>query len=197
MNICIFGDSITEGIDDSCGGWVGRLNLNRDDANIINLGVDGDSTDGLVERFEADIKGKNPDIVVIAIGTNDSMYLSDDGCNYVSFEKFIGNLGILKRMAERHAKRVIFVGLSPADERLTTPVSWGAGMYYTNREIERYDRAIRTFCEKEAAQFIDIHDDFMKLEYMDMLADGLHPNALGYEWMAKKIATALQSGAGR
>jgi len=38
---------------------------------------------------------------------------------------------------------------------------------------------------------------FMKLEYMEMLADGLHPNVVGYEWMAKKIAIALQSDAGR
>lgn len=196
MNICIFGDSITEGIDDACGGWVGRLDLNHVDANIINLGVDGDSTDDLVERFETDIEGKDPDTIVIAIGTNDSMYLSDEGHNYVTFEKFIANLGILKRTAERHANRAVFVGLTPVDERLTMPVPWGTGMYYTNRGIERYDRAIRTFCEKEAAQFIDIHDEFMKLEYMDMLADGLHPNALGYEWMAKKIATALQSGTG-
>jgi acyl-CoA thioesterase I len=197
MNICIFGDSITEGIDDACGGWVGRLDLNRNDAYTINLGVDGDTTDDLVLRFEADVEGKDPDIIVIAIGTNDSMYLSDEDRNYVDLEKFIANLGMLKKMAEQHANRVAFVGLTPADERLTTPVSWGTGMLYINREIERYDRAIRAFCEKEAAQFIDIHDDFMKLEYMDMLADGLHPNALGYEWMAKKIAMALQSGACR
>ena len=161
MNICIFGDSITEAVDDKKGGWVGRLDLNRDEVQIINRGVDGDSTDDLVLRFEADIEGKNPDIIVLAIGTNDSMYLSDKGRNHVNFEKFIANLGILKIMAERHANRVVFVGLTPADERLTTPVPWGTGMHYTNREIERYDRAIREFCEKEAAQFIDIHAGFM------------------------------------
>ena len=62
MNVLVFGDSIGLGLWDENGGWVGRLteflvkkSIASDldeDYEIYNLGVSGDTTEGLVERFE-------------------------------------------------------------------------------------------------------------------------------------------------
>ena len=52
----IFGDSITQGFNDLTGGWVQRLreSLTLDDF-VINLGVSGDTSDGLLARFEVEL----------------------------------------------------------------------------------------------------------------------------------------------
>lgn len=76
----IFGDSITQGFNDLTGGWVQRLreSLTLDDF-VINLGVSGDTSDGLLARFEVELKPRlstegESNIILIAIGSNDSAW---------------------------------------------------------------------------------------------------------------------------
>ncbi|MCK9378783.1 MAG: SGNH/GDSL hydrolase family protein [Candidatus Moranbacteria bacterium] len=54
MNTCIFGDSIIEGYydDEEKNGWVNRLKSIFSDDEIYNLGISGDSTENLLNRFD-------------------------------------------------------------------------------------------------------------------------------------------------
>jgi len=62
MSILVFGDSITWGTADfEHGGWVTRLfiELGRDfEIDVYNLGVSGDKTPDLLERFESESKSR-------------------------------------------------------------------------------------------------------------------------------------------
>lgn len=193
MNICIFGDSITEGYyDNEKNGWVNRLKTIFVDDEIYNLGVSGNSTEDLLKRFDADIKDKNPEMIIFAIGTNDSVYLPSEKRNYVDFDKFKENLKILIEKSKQFTNGIIFVGLTPVDESLTKPIPWEIEIHYTNEEITKYNNAIKQICESEKLKFIDIFSDFEKNNYKEMLSDGLHPNERGHEWMANKIAQEIK-----
>src|SRR3989344_3552583 len=87
--ILVFGDSITYGAWDTNGGWVQRLRTYLDKKQLAdpklyyelyNLGVSGDTSTDLLERFEAETKqrikrmsAKEEIIIIVAIGTNDSI----------------------------------------------------------------------------------------------------------------------------
>lgn len=192
MRICIFGDSITEGFyDDEKNGWVNRIKNNFSSDEIINLGVSGDTTEDLLSRFDEDIVGKEPDMIIFAIGINDSIYLPKQKHNYVNFDKFKENIKALIEKSKKFTGKIIFIGLTPVDESLTMPISWELEMHYSNEQVGKYDNAIGELCKGENIKFIDILSDFSREDYKSMLSDGLHPNAEGHKWMANKIAKEL------
>jgi lysophospholipase L1-like esterase len=55
------GDSLTEG---------GRWQEWFPELETVNLGIGGDTTEGLIERLD-DVSAEDPDVVVLLIGTND------------------------------------------------------------------------------------------------------------------------------
>ena len=82
--ICVFGDSIAWGaVDPENGGWVSSLrnyfeskSLRADlDTDVYNLGISGDNTDDLLERFDVEVEARKPDTIVFAIGINDAQFL--------------------------------------------------------------------------------------------------------------------------
>jgi len=81
MNICIFGDSITWGAYDPInGGWVGLLRnyfekKSEGEIEIYNLGISGNTTDGLLKMIENESIPREPEVIVLAIGINDTQYI--------------------------------------------------------------------------------------------------------------------------
>lgn len=69
--VCI-GDSLTYGYGVSTkSSWVELLRKRLVNVNVVNAGVNGDTTIGMVNRFTEDVVYNNPDIVIILGGTND------------------------------------------------------------------------------------------------------------------------------
>jgi len=157
----IFGDSITYGAWDKDGGWASRLRKFVDKKNIsdpnfyclvYNLGISGDTTTDVLERFEFELKMRLQDelAVVFAIGINDSAFLNETQTNYVPLEQFKTNLQSLIVLARKFTSKIIFVGLSPVDEAKTTPVIWDASKSYKNEYIQQYDAAIKHLAQQLA-----------------------------------------------
>ena len=72
MSICVFGDSTAWGAwDEEKGGWVNRLRLSLESKNyepqVYNLAIDGDTSEGVRERFEAEATLREARIVIIPI----------------------------------------------------------------------------------------------------------------------------------
>lgn len=96
MSICVFGDSIVWGAwDKEMGGWVNRLRLSLEkkgfDGEVYNLGISGDTSDGLIKRFEAEAEVRDADVAIISIGVNDSA-TDDSGNLVISPQQFEQNL---------------------------------------------------------------------------------------------------------
>ena len=189
MNICIFGDSITEGYyDEEKKGWVERLGLKLLNDEIYNFGISGDTTEDLLRRFDADVSGKDPQMIIFAIGVNDSIYIPKENRNFVEFGKFKENAEELIEKARQVCEKIVFVGLVTVDEELLTPMPWEPALHYLNKDIEKYDDAMREICLANKLPFIDINSKMKKIDYKKLLSDGIHPNSLGHAWLAEIIA---------
>ncbi len=198
MNICIFGDSITYGaFDTEKGGWANRLHLYLDSKNdfedeVYNLGISGDHTEGLLERFDSEAKSRESDFLIFAIGMNDSQFVISENQNRVLLEKFEQNIKELISRARKITNKILFVGLTPVDEAKTVPIPWDTDKMYKNEYVEKYNSKIKEICESEAVEFIDIFSDMIKENYTSMLVDGLHPDAKGHEWLANRIVSEIK-----
>src|SRR5690606_15349438 len=72
--IVFIGDSITEGAaDHECGGWPRRLAARLPQGwQAVFAGVGGDTIRHILARLQADALAQRPDILVLAMGINDS-----------------------------------------------------------------------------------------------------------------------------
>jgi len=194
MNICIFGDSIAWGANDyEKGGWVERLKSyclkNKEDVHVYNLGISGDDTDGLFKRFELEAAARDPNLIIFAIGINDSHYIENKDNNKVSLNAFEKNISKLAEIAQKFTDKIIFIGLTRVDETKMMPTPWDAGSYYDNQSIEKYDAIVKEFCEKNGLNYISMKG---VTETAD-LEDGLHPNSKGHEKMFRTVLGAVDN----
>ncbi len=205
MRILFFGDSITQGFWDSEGGWVERIRKhydslaladlkNNNQPEIFNLGVSGDTTRNLLARIEAETKIRkwkdDPVIAVVAIGTNDDVFESDK--QWVPPEEFKNNLKQIVKILTPITQGILLVGNTACDESKTTPVFWG-DFSYTNIELQRSEKAIEEIASQNGLPHVPIFDAFKaKLdEGADLLADGLHPNDAGHDFIQARVLPRL------
>jgi len=187
--ILVFGDSITYGACDKEGGWVQRLrkflDKNYKDYLVYNLGVSGNNSKDLLERFEFETKQRLKEdeetIIIFAIGINDSQFVHSKGNHRVPIDKFKDNIQKLIKLAQKFSSKIIFVGLTPVDEAKTTPIPWNTDKSYKNEYIEQYNQTIKETCREEKIYFIEIFEKLKGTDYQKLLEDGLHPNSDGHQ----------------
>ena len=193
QNICIFGDSIVWGaFDPECGGWANRVRnyfeQNNYEAYFSSMGICGDTTTNLLERFEREAKARGGNIIIFAIGINDARYFRSKDNPELSLERFRGNIEELYLRAARFAEKIVFVGLTNVDDSKTMPGEWDGITFYDNEVIKQYDAAIRTFCKEKNVPFINV---FGLLSETDFIGDGLHPSSLGHKKIFEKVKDFL------
>ncbi|MDP2630727.1 MAG: SGNH/GDSL hydrolase family protein [Candidatus Uhrbacteria bacterium] len=178
MEIGIWGDSITYGAGDSEAlGWVGRLRKlleKGDDVGVYNFGICGDTTDDLLKRFSVEADAIKPNIIVFAIGINDSKYPVGETENVIPLEKYEQNMQELLKLARNHTDKITIVGATKADETLVRK----SGARFVNEVILTYNNFLKELSESESLTYVDVFD---VLDIDTDLDDGLHPNAQGYE----------------
>ncbi len=187
MEIGIWGDSITFGAGDSEAlGWVGRLrkaNFNSEEISIYNRGVCGDTSRDLSKRFAVEANSIEPDIIVFAIGINDSKFPKDGNESVVPLNEFRGNVKELVSQARSFTEKIYVVGLTRVGGKRT-----GSRSIFLDKEIFKYDEVLKEIAEEENLMFINTSDILIIPED---LYDGLHPNRSGYQKMSDAIRTAL------
>lgn len=200
--ILIFGDSIAWGAWDSEGGWAFRLKKYTDSQAVKNnfenyntvypLGISGDSTNELINRFETELSSRLSEdssvVVVIAIGTNDSMFAVSNGKNWVDVDTFEKNLEKILEIANKNnVRQLIFIGAPPVNDSILNPIPWFPSHIYSNESIEKYNNIIKKFANKNNFEFVDLYNDFTKNNYKELLSDGVHPNTEGHKQIYEKI----------
>jgi len=182
--ICIWGDSITIGFSDyEKQGWVNRLRyyLNKEDFSVYNLGISDDTSEELTNRFEVECKARNPDVILFAIGTNDTQQINNNPI--VSLDRFEKNLNFLINSAKKYTNKIGFIGLTKVTEEKTMPIPWNTKIYYDNKNLKIYDNKLKQTAENSNLPYLYMFD----LVEDDELEDGLHPNSKGHEKMFKKV----------
>lgn len=206
MRVFFFGDSITQGFFDEAGGWAQRLinlyhsqtreNLGQDFwIECFNLGVSGDTVDGLRKRLEVEVTNRqllnDENVIVLSIGINDTVLHDNRAVRDVydfqeSFENLLdSSLSI--------ANKVICIGLTAVDESLTDPWAYSStNKQYLNNRINLFEDTIKQACEIKDVPFVPVHDRFLtQADSATLLSDGLHPNEAGHELIASLVKPRL------
>lgn len=207
MQILVLGDGIAYGAWDNKGGWVQRLrkflNENTLDKDtdfsclVYNLGISGDTTEALLDRFEFEIEerfeGKEDAILIFEIGLNDSALVKKrkKTKNQVSRKNFEINIKKIIELCDKYRAKVIFLGLTPVDETKTRPIPWDTDKTYTNESVQEYNDMIKTICKESKVYFVDIFDRMMATDYKKLLEDGLHPNSEGHRVIYQAVGDLL------
>ena len=197
FDILIFGDSITYGAyDTKNGGWVNRLKLFLENDknyyfNIFNLGIPGNTTINIKERFNYECEQRyninSNTIIIFSIGINDSYIINQK--NNVSLTDFKNNIIDLINMAKIYTKNILFIGLSNVNESQVNPIPWNSNICYLNKEIFKFDKELENICTKNNVNYLNV----FKLLEMNDLQDGLHPNNIGHKKLYKKILHYIQN----
>lgn len=187
--ICIFGDSITHGFcDEEKGGWANRLKIFLEkefqDVAVYNLGISGEITDDILERFENESRAREDNVLVFAIGINDSQCIKSKNNPRTSLKEFKNNLKKLIEKSRALTSEIIFIGLTDIDESKTMPIPWRSDTYYDKENVYAYNQALKLVCEEEKISFLDMAG---ALDIINDLTDGLHPNSEGHEKMFLRI----------
>lgn len=206
MKILLFGDSITYGAWDPEGsGWATRLRryvdlkslpVKHDEYHhVYNLGVCGDNSSYLLERFERELgarrRREQACAIVFAIGVNDSLYFHETGLNAVTPDKFEENLEQLISLAKKYTTKIVFVGLLPVDDSKMDPVPWAPNISLRTEHIRTYNNTVGEVCQKNKIDFIDLFDSFIQKGHLSLLDDGIHPNQEGHAIVFEIISKAL------
>lgn len=177
----IFGDSITYGLhDEKMCGWVNRVRNkleNETDNNfIINLGIPGQKSEDIKNRFEIELKNRynktDNFVLIYAIGIKDAATLSKYPDHIEMFEENIKNI---IKITKQYTNNIYFIGLLSPDYKKRKE--------YTKENVLYIDNTIEKICSNEKIEYIKIIDK-LKKEY---LVDGLHPNSKGHQIIANIV----------
>jgi lysophospholipase L1-like esterase len=186
------GDSLTEASDlDRQSIWpslVGR----RIKINVLNSGIDGDTTAGLLSRFYHDVVRHGPDYVLIMGGTNDLWWNLD-------MKLIQANIFTMTCQAEYH-NIVPLVGLPlPMVVERARKQDFMAPQGGYQKCVEKLAALAKTLtmlAQQNKIACLDFYQPFFNdtgaVQENYFLEDGLHPNENGHRLMAQKIAELLQ-----
>lgn len=188
--VVFMGDSIT----DNWGRGNGQYGKFFPGKPYINRGISGQVTSQMLLRFYPDVIALKPKVVVILAGTNDI----GGNIGPTTLESTENYLMAMSDLARANTIKVVLAALTPVCDYHVAP---GRTLQTQNRppeKINALNRWIKEYAAKNHFVYLDYFsatvDDkgFLKAE---ITADGLHPNAAGYEIMAplaeKAIAQAL------
>lgn len=180
--LACMGDSLTEGyMIDLSKRWSETLKETLG-IEIINSGISGDTTAGMLARFQHYVINHQPTHVIIMGGTNDiSLNIPD--------EQILANIYAMTRQAKHHGIQSI-IGIPTPFFYEDTPL--GKSFFLEARQIseriEHFSDKLRHFIAEDDQPFID----FSKNLTPDLfLEDGVHPSEKGHAVMAETAREVL------
>ena len=135
---------------------------------MFNLGIGGETSTKLLARFQVECEARNPDIMLIGIGVNDSRKVGSPNSGYdVPTKLFSENLGKLFNISQQLSPVTIFVGMVPVIPYIDNFTKW----------------------KKLGKPLFGLG----KPKYLKFLADGLHPNDEGHSLIFETVRAFLQN----
>lgn len=196
-----FGDSITYGeYDGVFGGWVDILkryalqkyNEGSHEFILFNLGIGGETTDGLVKRISNEMEARNAvegNVVFISYGANDLAI--KEGVQMVNPEKFAANILTAIQEAKKYSNDIYLVSVLPFSGNVDGVVV-ASGKLRTNNEVLSYNQILKNSAAENSLHYIDFHSAFSDDKEVLLSADGVHPNEKGYGMMAEIVIPIIE-----
>jgi acyl-CoA thioesterase-1 len=171
ITIVAVGDSLTEGFGvgvQQAYPFLLETRLRKDGfpCKVINAGISGETTNGLLSRIDRIIRLK-PDIVILCTGAN-------DGLQRMDIRRIRNNITQMVRTFKDQQITVILAGMKMLVNN---------GLSYK----ESYDRLYAEIAETEQVSFMPFLLEGVAGKPEFNLGDGVHPNARGYQIVATKV----------
>jgi len=199
MQVFAFGHSITFGHWDEEAGWVMRLRKFLDEKalekpdeyyfEVYNLGVSGNDSSQLLERFSQELYEENETLILIQIGANDIHYLEEKEKVRVEKEEYTENLEALIEKARNYTDRVVLVG--EAYNGIEGPIPWDKEKHIRDERMGEYVDIQRKVAEDKDVPYVDLRGLREREEWLDMLEDGSHPDSDGHELIYENVKEKL------
>ena len=182
-NIVFLGDSLTE-----------FYNLSKyygdDKVNFVNSGINGNSTEDILNDMKNRIYRYNPSKVFLLIGTNDIYYGYEDKKILENIDKIVNGINRIRPYA-----KIYIESIYPTNDTNHERINHKMVENRTNDRINNLNKKIKQYCKKEKISYINMNDILvdeegnLKLEYTK---DGLHLTDKGYEIVTNKLMNYIK-----
>lgn len=192
MKIACMGDSITLGVGLPAyqGRWT-DLVQERTGHTLVNFGIGGDTTGGMLARCQSQIFGRDFDAMILLGGSNDISYEWE-------YRHAWSNIIAIYRQAKAFGIPLIMgLPIPMIAEDLSVRD------YYPGRDNRRiaaltdeFSRMLKIYCMEKEIPFADFREPFLGpdgLGRRELFFDGLHPTAEGHELMAQVLCQTLEA----
>jgi lysophospholipase L1-like esterase len=175
------GDSITDFWRNEDGPFAGKAVFDKyyGDWNVANFGIAGDTTQGVLYRLQnGEGEGFSPKAIMLMIGTNNT------GRN--TGPEIAEGIGAIVHSLREHfpEAKILLLGIFPRSGA-NDPV---------RKTISEINATIAKLDDGEHVHYLDIGDKFLDDNGnipKDIMVDGLHPSAKGYEIWAEAVEEPL------
>ena len=166
VDVAFIGDSLTDGYD---------LGTYYPEMKVINRGIGGDTTHGVLARLDTSIIEPAPRVVVMMIGTNNL------GDMFTDYEEIL-----IKLKSELPDTKVVILSIPPS-----------CGDYASrNGQIAINNVKIKSLAEKYDYTYVDVFTPLFDFERNELSAeyttDGIHFTPLGYEVITAEVKPVLE-----
>jgi lysophospholipase L1-like esterase len=135
-------------------------------------------------RFDVELEAIHPEKVILAVGINDSKFPEGSDTHLVSLEAYEQNLRQLIEKTKAYTGSITIVGSTRVDDEWRS----ARGSRFMNEDISKFNEVMKKISAENNLDYIDVFDT---LDPSTDLADGLHPNAQGYQKMFEVIRANL------
>ncbi|QDV48038.1 SGNH/GDSL hydrolase family protein [Gimesia fumaroli] len=175
---------------------------------VINAGIGGNTTANAVARFEKDVLQKQPDLVVIQFGINDSAVDvwrdPPKEKSRVSKKQYEANLrSLIKQLKE---KQIAVILMTPNSLRWIPRIQklYGKPPYDPedpdgfNLFLKAYAETVRQIAKETNVPLVDVYAAFETYAKQpgqsahDLLLDGIHPNTKGQRMVADLLMPQIK-----
>lgn len=180
FDFVLIGDSITDGWPKRGADTYARFAPWKP----LDLGVSGETTEEVLWRLQnGELEGIHPKVVMIMIGTNNIGHFADEKPEWVA-------AGVRKIIETVRAKqpqaKILLLAIFP---REATPQG------RNRNRVAETNRLLPAMADGKNVFFLDIGQKFLDPQgnlSPDIMPDGLHPNAKGYQIWLDAVGTVLE-----
>ena len=196
--ICFMGASNVEGVgDEQRRGWAGRLATlppaKGKTINFYNLGIGGETTDMIRDRWKSECAARIPDgiegAIVMSFGLNDAAEIVGKGLR-MPLEETIKNVTVAATEAKAW-RTMLWIGPTPVDEQMMPMKRPGFAIAHSNQRLSELNDAYAKVATDLGIPYMDLLTPLLATpSYTASLQerDGLHPSGTGYQFIAELIA---------
>ena len=171
-----------------------------DKVEVVNAGRGGDNVLSALKRLDADVIQKQPTLVFVNLGVNDSKLAAPKyERNQVPLEKFTkGYRALIDKLRKQTKSTVVAVGTIACVDEWTHKAAMGGKRkrnYFGNPEqLKKYNAAVQDIAREMGMGYVDLYAHFLSQPDLSALfrsPDGVHCREKGQEQIALQLMRYL------